>query len=696
MDKTNIKSGIPYNLFNTNEVTMKKCMTAFLIVPLLMIFLTGSENGIDFKKYHNPREVEKFLKDIVKSNGSSCRLHSIAATPAGNGVYILEIGDQLKQKQKTVPGVFVAANLEGTSSLSTEASLFLIQDLLSSEKKRGGLTWYILPIGNPDAAWRFFKKPLLMDKGNGRAVNDDMDDQTDEDGSEDLNGDGFITVMRVKDPEGTYIQVPGSSKLMKKADWAKGEKGVYKIYSEGIDNDGDGRYNEDGRGGVDVSVNFPHLFKPFQSKGGSWPGSEPEVFGVFRFIFSHQDIAMTMVYGDTDFLMIPPRGGRKSQVDMSKIKVPERIGKFMGIDTDRTYSMKEIMDYVKQVVPAGFEVTESMVASFLGLGAVVNPLKEDLKFYEKISEEYKEFLKKAKLEAKRLDPVKAEDGSFELWSYYHLGLPSFSQNLWRLPKVEKKKKKGGSGITAETLEKMSKEDFLALGREKIEQFLKEVKAPKNIKAEFLINGVKNGVMTPKRMAGFMKQMKKPEDNSAGTPEEMALLDFSSKKLDGKGFSEWQPYTHPTLGQVEIGGKVPYAMTVPPAAMIHGLLAKQVPYIYEIVKKLPVIRIGSVKVAEKGAGVHSIKAWIENRGYLPYPTEMGSKNGRISNVIVTLEGKGLKILEGKKRTIIKKIPGSGVKPAEWLVYAPGPVKVEIKSETRIASRDVKTIEVGGAK
>ncbi len=673
----------------------KKFFTLIMSVPFLFTLIVGGQNRIEFRKYHNPQEVNKFLNGIVKTNNAECKLHKIGKTPEGKPVYILEIGDQIKKKKKTVPGIFVAANLNGINLLSTEAALFLINDLILHKEKRGGYTWYILPAGNPDSTWKFFNKPLFEDEGNGKPVNDDNDDKTDEDGYEDLNGDGLITKMRVKDPEGEFLPIPGNNKLMKKADWAKGERGIYKVYSEGLDNDGDGEYNEDGKGGVDLSLNFPHLFKPYTKKGGAWPGSETEVYGLFMFIFAHDDIAMTMVYGDTNFLMIPPQGGRKSQVDMSKIKVPERIGKFMGIDTDRTYSMKEIMEYVKQVVPAGFEVTESMVASFLGLGAVVNPIKGDLKFYENISEEYKKFLKEIKLDGKRLDPEKAKDGSFELWSYYHLGLPSFSQDFWTLPKVEKKKKEG-SEITAEKLEKMTKEEFLALGKEKIDKFLKSVGAPKNIKAEFLINGVKNGVMTPQKMAGFMKNMKKPEDSSAGTPEETAILDFSEKKLEGKGFINWKPFNHPTLGEVEIGGITPFSMVIPPASMINDLVEKQVPFIFDVVKKLPVIKIGEVRINSKGSGVYAIKVFVKNTGFIPYPTEMGKKNGRISNVIVSLNGKGIKFLEGKKRSIIKNIGGNSSKSVEWLVYSEKPASLVINTETRIASGDTKTINLGGNK
>lgn len=82
----------------------------------------------------------------------------------------------------------------------------------------------------------------------------------DEDGPEDLNGDGYITLMRVKDPEGNYIIDPKEPRLMRLADPKKGEKGMYKIYSEGLDNDDDGQINEDPLGGVEINRNFPHDF----------------------------------------------------------------------------------------------------------------------------------------------------------------------------------------------------------------------------------------------------------------------------------------------------------------------------------------------------------------------------------------------------------------------------------------------------
>ncbi|MCK7536581.1 MAG: hypothetical protein MZV63_39165 [Marinilabiliales bacterium] len=43
-------------------------------------------------------------------------------------------------------------------------------------------TWFIVPVGNPDAYARYFTRPLWSDPGNATPFNDDTDDQADEDG----------------------------------------------------------------------------------------------------------------------------------------------------------------------------------------------------------------------------------------------------------------------------------------------------------------------------------------------------------------------------------------------------------------------------------------------------------------------------------------------------------------------------------
>jgi hypothetical protein len=654
----------------------------------------ASPSTLAFDRYHNPAELNAALLDMARANPAFVHTQSLAKSPGGRELLLLEIGPETAKQTKLLPAVFIASNMEGTVPISGEAALYLAKLLIQKPELRGDRTWYILPCGNPDAASLFFTKPLRLDPRNFKPHNDDMDDQIDEDGPEDLNGDGLITMMRVKDPEGEWMPVPGQPRLMKRADWSKGEKGVYKLYSEGIDNDGDGLYNEDGLGGVNIGTNFPHLFKPFAPASGAWPGSEAESFCLMKFMDEHREVGLTFVFGETNFCLNPPRGGRKAEGDLNQIKIPERIATAFGADPNKTYTMAEIMEMIKPLTPPGMEITESMIAGFLGLGAVVNPLDDDLKFYKELSEKFKEFLKTNKLDGKRLEPPPDKDGSFELWSYYHLGLPSFALDFWTLPEVKEEKK--DAAITPEQLEKMSKDEFLALGEEKIDAFLKAAGAPEQFKAKQVIEMVKGGQIDPKKMAEMMKQMPKPPSEEGADPKDKALLAFSDKDLAGKGFVEWKPFKHPQLGDVEIGGAVPYADNTPPPAMIEALLKGQVPWVFEIAAKMPRIKIASTEVKSLGTGVYEIKVRLENTGALPYPTAMARRNERILPVIVTLEGPGIKIVNGKKRTLIPAIQGLATQTATWIVQSDKPIKVEVKAETQTAWRDARSIDLGGVK
>jgi hypothetical protein len=671
---------------------MKHRLWMFLLVGVLA-FSVGLSAEVKFDRYHNPAEVNKALEEYAAAGGA-VKLHKLAQSPSGFPVYLLEIGPETGTADKSLPAVFVAANMEGSVPLSTEAALHLIGQLVAQEKVRSDKTWYVLPMGNPDAAAKYFAEPLLMDPRNASPHNDDMDDRMDEDGVEDLNGDGLITRMRVKHPEGEWMPIEGEPRLMKRADWSKGEKGVYKLYTEGLDNDSDGRYNEDGPGGVNIGVQFPHLFKFFTAEGGTWAGSEAESFALIKFLSDHKEIGLTFVFGDTNFCLVPPRAGRRGEADLNAIKIPERYAGFMNADPNKTYTMPEVMDMVKPMMPPGMEVSESMIASFLGLGAVVNPLPEDLKFYQKLSEDYKEFLKTNKLDGKRLETARAKDGSLELWSYYHLGLPSFSLDFWTLPEAEDEKKE--EGITPEQLEKMTNEEFIALGEEKIDGFLKAAGAPAQFKAGQVIEALKGGMMDTKRMAEMIKQMPKPPSKEGIEPKDKALLSFIDKELEGKGFVPWQPYKHPTLGEVEIGGESPFVRTTPPADKIEGLLKGQMPWIFEIAKSMARVKIAETKIKSLGAGVFEIKVWVENTGYIPYPTAMGLRNQRLLPVIVSLEGKGLDIVSGLRRSLIPAIAGHGAKSVTWIVHMEKPGKIVIHAQTRNAWKDSRTLDLGGSK
>ncbi len=667
-----------------------------VIAVLIVLLTTGLLPAqTSFDKYLTPEEIGQQLQALAKAHADHARLTSLTATPGGRKIWLLEIGNEAKvNHKKRNPAILVVANPEGDVLLADLAALYLAGRVLADPGLYAHRTWYIIPGLNPDAEMRYFTRPLYRDQRDGKPVNDDLDEATDEDGYNDLDGDGYITRMRVKDPAGTWLPVKNEPLLLRKADAVKGEKGIYKLYSEGLDDDRDGKYNEDGPGGTNVGINFPHLFHPHTAAGGLWPGSATEAYALMQFVYQHPEIAMTMVYDATNFCLVPPKKGRKGSVDLKRIKVPKNMAEMFGADPDKYYTMKELIELVQPLAPPGMEITESDVASFLGLGAIVNPLDDDLKYYKALADRYKKYLKEKGMEKKRFDPAAAKDGSLELWSYYQLGVPTFTMDFWTLPKPEKAKKKE-DGLTTAKIAAMDKETFLNVNDDTLNAYLKKVKAPPQFDAGKIKGMIRGGQLTPKRMAEMVGKMSEgKEEEGGGDPLDKALLAFGRTHPGWKGYVPWHPYHHPTLGDVEIGGRVPYAVNTPPPAMIDSLLSAQVPWIFTLSDSLASLGIAGTKVTPKGGGVYEMTVWLENKGYLPFPTAMGKKNERVPPAVVQVKGT-VDFLEGKDWTPVASLGGKAVKKLTWLLHSDKPVSLDISLTSPNAGGDRKQIKIGGA-
>jgi hypothetical protein len=242
---------------------------------------------------------------------------------------------------------------------------------------------------------------------------------------------------------------------------------------------------------------------------------------------------------------------------------------------------------------------------------------------------------------------------------------------------------------------MTSEEFLELGEDKIAAFLEESGVPEQFTAKRLIAMVEGGQTNPKQMAGMMKQMPKKEKDEVGAdPQEKALLDYSDKVLDGKGFVNWEKYDHPQLGEVEIGGFVPFISSTPEIQITDSIMDLQLPWIFEIVKELPSLKIYKMEVTNKGEGIYELEIWIENEAYIPFPTAMGKRNKQPAPAIITLSGDGLSLLSGLERTPVDDVGGKSRKKLSWLLKADKDTQVSIKLTSKSAGNDQETIKIGG--
>jgi len=646
--------------------------------------------------YHNPSQVALALKEMAGRYPLLAAVVPLGKSASKSDLALIRIAAAGKDKTKidSRPAVLVTANLEGLHLIGTEAALALAEKLLSSygtDKSVTALletrTVYVAPLLNPDAALAYFS-PVRQERSlNGRPVDDDADGALDEDGFDDLNGDGLITRMRVKDPEGKWIVDPQEPRLMREADPLKGEKGLYAVYAEGIDNDGDGQYNEDPPGGVEPNRNFPHDFEYNTKPAGPWPVSEDESRSLARFLYDHPAIGLVLNFSTENTLLNMQQTGQ-AKAGSDKVKVPKMYAGFMGLDPDQEYTLKEIVDVLKSLgVGGGVDFTEDLVAQFLGLGPAVAIDRQDQPLFDAVQKDYKDALKAAKLEYPEKRAKGVGRGSLTAFLYYQYGAPVFSTDVWAVP--EPKKEAPKDTLTADKLKAMSSDEFIGLGEEKIDAFLKEAGAPPNFKAAMVINMVKSGQVTPAKMAEMMDKMPKKPGAGEEANSEDYLIKYADSVPGGKAFVPWTPVKHPTLAGAEVGGFAPFLRANPLTAETKAWVEVHVDFYIKLMAKMPELKVGETEVKAIGSGLYEVSLFLTNTGWFPTSTAQGRRSRQAWPIRVALNlGERQTLVTGRRVETIPVINGSGeVKKLTWTVRGPKGSRLEFTcSSPRLGSLD----------
>lgn len=218
---------------------------------------------------------------------------------------------KLQMDEKPRPTLLLVAGIDGRHPAGTVAALQLAKNLLAIPKDslnsllKEKSIW-IVPLVNPDA-YKRNSAALNWRSGNSRKIDNDRDGRLDEDPAKDLNGDGVISQMRVESSVGNYVMHKDFSNVLTAADKSKGQKGKYIVFSEGIDQDFDGRYGEDGEGGVNLDRNFTFNYQAFLPESGDYAASEPETRALVDFIFANPQIASVLHIGLSNNLSDPEK-----------------------------------------------------------------------------------------------------------------------------------------------------------------------------------------------------------------------------------------------------------------------------------------------------------------------------------------------------------------------------------------------------
>ncbi len=332
-------------------------VTALCIaVPTGTLFAQTSRKPlIAFDKYHSLEEIESYLDAITTQHSALTTLLEIGRSRMGRPMFAVEINNPETGPADQKPGFYVDGNIHGGEVLGGEGALYFIDYLLDHYGTNPDITslidtrsFYVVPIVNPDGRAISVDSPENH-RWNVRPVDEDGDGALDEDPPEDLDGDGRILQMRVPNSEGRWKISPDDPRMMVRR--RRGESGgtYFDMFTEGIDNDGDGSYNEDRVGGVDLNRNFPANWDPAQFASGPYPLSEPETHALVEYITSRPNIAAIHTFHTSGGLLLRfptlfDQNWEFPQADLEDYRAIAEDGVEITGYSNYAYSKQEIVD----------------------------------------------------------------------------------------------------------------------------------------------------------------------------------------------------------------------------------------------------------------------------------------------------------------------------------------------------------------
>lgn len=565
-----------------------------------------------FDRYIRYEELTALLHQLANARPDLVRLESIGKSFEERNIWLATVTNFATGPDSEKPAFYCDANIHATEVSPTTACTYLLHKLVSEYGTDETVTraldtraFYVVPRVNPDGAELYLSdKPRYLRS----SVRPYPFDEESLEGLrwEDINGDGLALQMRVPDPNGSWKKHADDARIMVKREPTEIGGEYYRLLPEGRIKNYDGalvgmRRNKEG---LDLNRNFPAQWRQENEQAGSgpYPTSEPEVRALVHFMTAHLNICGAVTFHTFSGVHLRP----------------------YGTQNDDYFAAEDLWTY--QAI--GKKATE-----LTGYPAV--SVFHDFKYH----------------------PKTVITGDFDEWAFDHLGIFSWTTEIWS-PQRQ-------AGI--------------------IDGFGGDTKA------------------------GSFKFTTWSRDHSP--EDDLKMIRWADEKLDGKGYHAWQPFDHPELGPVEIGGwDVLYAFRNPPPPYLEKEVAPFSDWLLWQSLISPRLVVRSSESTPLGDGHYRIRLLVENEGWLPtYVSKKAVEKKIVRPVIAEISlPEGATLVTGKEREELKQLEGRAYKPAgnsgwladttddrakvEWVVHAPngGTVQLLARHDRAGAVRDQLTL------
>src|SRR5690606_2140899 len=243
-------------------------------------------------------------------------LYEVGRSYEGRPILQITLTNRETGRKEDKPAAYFEGGRHSGEITSSESVMWLAQHLLENYGRDPRITRLLdtkaitlRPQNNPDGS-NLYLHTAMANRSTVRPVDNDGDGLLDEDEADDIDGDGVIYQMRWKPtmagadtvaPTHVLDERDSSGRLLRRA--RDDETAIWRVMDEGLDNDGDGRVNEDGIGGLDLHRNYPEHWRPntggdatgrgyTQFGSGEFPLSEPETRATVLWLLSNPNVSV--------------------------------------------------------------------------------------------------------------------------------------------------------------------------------------------------------------------------------------------------------------------------------------------------------------------------------------------------------------------------------------------------------------------
>jgi len=216
-----------------------------------------------FDRYHRYDELTEVLRTFVREFPALAQLESIGASHEGRDIWALTVTNASTGTPLEKPGFYLDGNIHGSEVTASMTAIYFAWKLLSGHGSDADITrlvdensCYIIPTVSLDGVEQALSGSGWVRSGPRMYPFEETRDGLQ---PQDVDGDGQILSMRIKDPGGGWKISVKEPRLPVPRRFQDTSGTFYRVYAEGLIQNYDGVEVADAppRQGLDFNRNFP-------------------------------------------------------------------------------------------------------------------------------------------------------------------------------------------------------------------------------------------------------------------------------------------------------------------------------------------------------------------------------------------------------------------------------------------------------